>query len=278
MKTAVGAYGLRVAGLSERVHTLLGPAPPNWPRIQLVAAEGVGAGDSAATFTAAHARVPLPDGGEIVVTRSPLVAEVRAPVRPPDAELLHPYLGYAAVVAARWLGRDCVHAGAFVVDGGAFALVGGRGTGKSSLLGWLSEKGRAVVCDDLLVVRAGSVLAGPRFVDLRVEAAEQLAAGEPLGVVGARERWRLPLAPVAPELPLRGWLFLEWGDDVAVERISAADAIMRIQEQLSVFVTPREPAALLDLASFPAWRVRRPARWDSMAATVSDMLAAVRGA
>ena len=273
MNRPVGAYGLRVEGLPA---ALLNPAPPEWPLVNLVPAQGAGTSNpAAATFTGTRARIPMPDGGEIVVTRSPLVADVRLPTMPSAGELLHPYLGYVAVVVARWLARDCVHAGAFAVDGGAFALVGARGTGKSSVLGLLSRQGHGVVCDDVLVVGNGSVFAGPRFVDLRAEAAERLRAGEPIGIVGARERWRLPLPPVAPEIPLRGWLLLEWGSELAVERIAAGTALMRIHEQLSLFTAPREAIALLDLASFPAWRVTRPFGWESIEATVAAALAAV---
>ena len=267
----VGAYGLKVQGISDRMRAHLGSAGRAWPSILLKA----GTSDSTAedvTFTDERARVPIPGGGEIVVERSPLVGEVSLPSRPQDAELLHPYLGYVGVMAARWLGRDCVHGGAFVLDGGAWACVGQRGTGKSSLLGWLAGDGFDIVCDDVLIVREQSLFAGPRFVDLRADAAERLGGGEALGMVGARERWRVPLPPTRPELPLRGWIFLDWGAEAIVERVGPAETMMQIKEQLSLFTTPRDPVALLDLAALPAWRFSRTRDWQSMPTAVRTLL------
>ena len=132
-----------------------------------------------------------------------------------DQALVHPYLAPAAAVIARWLGREPFHAGAFALDGGAWGVLGEREAGKSSLLAWLSLQGRSVVCDDMLVVAGDTVFAGPRSVDLRRETAVRLGAGEELGMIGARERWRVGLPPIEPEVPLAGWVFLEWGDEVS---------------------------------------------------------------
>jgi hypothetical protein len=272
---SVGAYGLRVEGISQRMRAFLGRAGPDWPPIRLHAGEP-GTDEPDVIFTEDRARVPLPGGGEIVVQRSPLVGEVRPAVPLREEELLHPYLGYVAVIAARWLGRDCVHAGAFVVDGGAWAFVGARATGKSSMLGRLAADGYDVVCDDVVVIDEQCVFAGPRFVDLRAETAERLGRGEPIGMVGARERWRLRLDPIPPELPLRGWVFLEWGGEGRIERVGPGESMMRIKQQLSLFTTPREPAALLDLAALPAWRLRRPHSWQSMDDAVRRLVDALR--
>ena len=120
--------------------------------------------------------------------------EVPHPVRPD--ELVHPYLAPAAAVIGRWLGRESVHAGAIAVDGRALGVVGARGAGKSSTLaGWALDGGE-VLCDDLLVLDGRTTFVGPRSIDLREDAAAQLGAGEPIGVTGARERWRLRLAPI----------------------------------------------------------------------------------
>src|SRR4051812_19358064 len=76
-----GAYGLRVEGLSGEMRRFLGPAPPEWPAVELRAAAGTT--KRADSFVnATQGRVPFPDGGEIVVDRSPMVARVRMPVRP----------------------------------------------------------------------------------------------------------------------------------------------------------------------------------------------------
>jgi hypothetical protein len=204
-----------------------------------------------------------------------MLAEVRLPTRPRPEELLHPYLGYVAAIAARWLERDCVHAGAVAIDGKAWGLVGARGHGKSSMLGWFAAEGYDVVCDDVLVVDRQGVFAGPRFVDLRPEAAKVLGAGEPIGRVGTRERWRLALGPIATRLPLGGWIFLEWSTRLEVGRAPAARRLSTLKDQLSLFTTPRDPASLLDLAALPAWELRRPQGWGSMAEAANRLLGAI---
>jgi hypothetical protein len=260
---ALGCYGLRVEGVSESVRSLLGSTDADWPAVYVRG--GVSESDDERAFVSAtEARVGLPGGGEIVVARTPLVAEVLLPTPPTDDELLHPYLGYVAAIVSRWFGRDCVHAGAFVLDGEAWALVGERQAGKSSMLGWLAAHGYDIVCDDVLVIEDGQVFAGPRFVDLRPEAAEVLGTGNPIGLVGARHRWRLPVGPIPAQLPLAGWIFLGWSKELEIARASVVRRLSTLKEQLSLFTTPRDPSSLLDLAAFPAWELRRPQGWDSM--------------
>jgi hypothetical protein len=142
-------------------------------------------------------------------------------------ELVHPHLAPGAAVLARWLGRETLHAGAVLAGGGAWAMLGDRESGKSSTLDWLAAHGHPVLADDLLVLDGSDVLAGPRCIDLRADAAQRLGAGEPLGVVGTRERWRLRLGPLASSAPLRGWGILDWGDDVAVEPVRAPSGSSR---------------------------------------------------
>jgi hypothetical protein len=272
----VGAYGLLVKGVSESVRRLLCPADPRWPAVQLRGSIGHSE-DERAFVSSSQARVGLPGGGEIVVERDPMLAEVRLPTRPRDEELLHPYLGYVAAIVARWFGRDCVHAGAFALDGEAWALVGARHAGKSSMLGWFAAQGYEIVCDDVLVIDDQSVFAGPRFVDLRPEAAQVLGTGDPIGLVGTRERWRLEVGPISAKLPLRGWIFLSWSSQVQVGRAPATQRLLTLKDQLSLFTTPRDPASLLDLASLPAWDLSRPLGWDSMAEAARRLLDVIAG-
>jgi hypothetical protein len=271
---AVGAYGLRVEGVSESVRTLLGAADPAWPPVQLNA--GVSnSSDERAFVSPSRARVGMPGGGEILVERTPLVAHVKLPTRPRDEELLHPYLGYVAALVARWHGRDCVHAGAFALNGKAWAMVGKRGAGKSSMLGWFAAHGYDIVCDDVLVVEGERVFRGPRFVDLRPEAAAALGAGEPIGLVGARHRWRLEVGPLPGHVPLGGWIFLEWSPQMEVARAAAPRRLLTLKDQLSLFTTPRDPTSLLDLATLPAWELRRPQDWDSMPEAAQRLVDAI---
>ena len=273
---SVGAYGFRVEGFSYVARALLGRVPSSWPSLELSAVTGE-TDDRTAFITPSRGRVALGNRGEIVVERLPLRAEIRLPELPREEELLHPYLAYAAGIAARWFERECIHAGAFVVDGGVWAFVGDRGAGKSTTLAWLASRGIEVVCDDMLVVDGARVFPGPRFVDLRAEAARALDAGEPLGVVGARERWRLKLGPIAPDLPLRGWVFLDWSPAIEVRRASAARRLQTINDQIALFGTPRDPTSLLRYAELPGWELRRPRGWASVGDSTDQLLAAIRG-
>ena len=95
-----------------------------------------------------------------------------------------------------------------------------------------------------------------------------------MGRVGARERWRLRLPPVAPELPLRGWISLEWGDSVSVERLRGAERLEALIPHRGVRLAPTIPETLLRMSALPHLRLVRPRGWDSM----SDVAARLRDA
>lgn len=172
----------------------------------------------------------------------------------------------------RWLGRESLHAGAFVVEGRVWGLVGRREAGKSSTLAALASRGCGLVCDDMLILDGLTPLLGPRSVDLRADAAEWLRVGEPIGVTGARERWRLRVPPVAGDLELAGWVFLAWGDEVAVRGLGAAERLARLLEERGLRLPPVRPELLVDLAALAAWELRRTKGWDSLDTTVDRLL------
>jgi len=155
-----------------------------------------------------------------------------------------------------------------VAGGGTWAVVGEREAGKSSTLAALALDGHPVVTDDLLVVDGGMAHVGPRSVDLREASARRLNAGVPLGVVGARPRWRLGLPDDVPKPALRGWVFLGWGDSVSVRRLAVTEVLPRLSEQLTLNIPVGDPARLLELAGLPAWELRRPREWQQLPATV----------
>ena len=80
--------------------------------------------------------------------------------------------------------------------------------------------------------------------------------------MGLRERWRVQLDEVPAEVRFRGWVFLAWGDDIAVEPIRAGDRLPRLAEHLGLRVPPARPDRLLELATLPGWEFRRPRGWD----------------
>jgi hypothetical protein len=179
-----------------------------------------------------------------------------------------------AALAARWLGRESFHAGAFLVDGSAWAVLGDKEAGKRSTLAHLALRGQAVVSDDVLVLEGGEVFAGPRCIDLRAEPSERLGAGEPLGVVGVRERFRLELGPVPSRVRLRGFVLLGWGDEVALEPVRGAERLLALVPHRALLLETNAPADLLRLSSLPFLRLRRPHDWSSLEETADLLLGA----
>jgi hypothetical protein len=266
----IGAYGLRLANV-ESARPLLVPAPAAWPRLRVDRKIGTSeAGYD--SLTEEVALLKLQSGGEISIDRRRAKATFKLPHRMRTAELVHPLLAPAAAVMAYWLGRESFHASGFVVEGRVWALLGERGSGKSTTVARLALDGFRIVSDDLLVVEDSTVFAGPRSIDLRREAAEQLAVGEALGVVGARERWRLRLGPVPSSLELAGWVFLTWGERVRASAVAPAERLARLHANRGVNVPPRDPAALLDLAALSSWELSRPAGWASLPHAVECLL------
>jgi hypothetical protein len=219
-----------------------------------------------------HAVLQLKTGGRLTLDRRSGVACYSVPRRLTDDDLVHPFLAPAAAVVSHWARRLSFHAGAFVADGGAWAVVGEREAGKSSTLAWLALNDHEVVADDVLVLDGRSAFAGPRAIDLREETAGRFQIGAALGVVGNRERWRVTLPQMAPQLPFRGWMFLGWGDRVGVRPLGAAECMRRLLQNLTLRVDATNPAAVLELATLPAWDVERPRDWDRLEDGVKCLL------
>jgi hypothetical protein len=269
-----GAYGLRlVEGLDE----LLVPLPPGleWPPVAVsVALRRPRAGRlRVGTRTA---EIPLLHGDRAIASRTARSATLETALDADDGRLLHPFLAVVAVVFAWWDGRLAFHGGGFAdPGGGAWALVGARGSGKSSTLAALATRGVPVLADDLLVVEHGTVLASPRCIDLRPDAASAIGVDASCRRVRAGERLRLPLQGSVPIAPLRGWIFLEWSKHLEVRRVGAAERLERINACRNTIGT-RGPS-LLDIAGLEAWELRRPRNRTSLEPAVHRILQLVGG-
>lgn len=266
----IGAYGLRLENV-ERARPLLAPAPESWPRLRVRRRLGEGEGKHD-WMTEAAASLKLQNGGEISVDRARGQATFVLPRRVGTAEIVHPLLAPVAAVMAYWLERQSFHAGGFVADGKVWGIVGERGSGKSTTVARLALDGVPIVCDDMLILDGRTAHVGPRSVDLRREAARRLGVGEYIGVVGARERWRLPVAQLPGELTLGGWIFLAWGDRLEARSVSGPNRLVRLAANRGTRLPERSPDALLELASLPAWELTRPRRWRSLAEAVACLL------
>jgi hypothetical protein len=268
-----GAYGFQLQGV-ERAQRLLVPAPLDWPTLTLRVKLGFDEGGSD-WVNDDHARVRVHDG-QVDIDRHRGDALFTLRRRPTPDALLHPYLAPVAAIAGRWLERESFHAGAVVLGDGAWAVLGEKGSGKSSLLAWLALDGHAVVSDDLLVIDEHcSVLSGPRSIDLRANAAARLGIGEPLGVIGTRERHRMAVGPVPSKVPLRGFIRLAWGDVPTVTPVPLAWRPAALAAQRTVRIPPRDPALLVALSALPMVELRRPREWRRAGDAADRLLGAV---
>lgn len=284
-------YGLRVSGLPELadVAGALRPVAPDAPELHLSAVRAVTSleGDHLDDTSMAH-RMPL-GAGEVRMSRVPLRADFtfRDPV---DLRaVVHPAMARVGAAAARWLGRDCVHAGAFVVDGEAWGVLGAKGAGKSSLLAQLHLLGVPVLSDDVLVLERGSAVAGPGSVDLRRPAADALGIGELLPLPGPveqtpegpvqRERWRVALGPAPASARLRGWVLPVWSESASGLTTVPAAARVPLIVQNVPFRHPRaDPEHFFDIAmrTSVVWsRPRDFSRSEASASRLLDLLAAL---
>lgn len=211
-------------------------------------------------------------GGWITIDRHAGRATFSLRERPSALALVHPHLASVAVVSANWLGRESFHAGGFLLDGQAWGVLGERDAGKSTFLALLALTGIRVLCDDVLIVEKKTAFAGPRSIDLRASAARHLGVGEPLGVLGTRERWRLQLEPVAAEVPLAGWVSLCWDERAEVRRPRGADRLRMLGSHRGSTLYPPRPAGLIDLSGLPFLQLRRPRRWDLAEEAVHRLL------
>lgn len=270
----LGAYGMAVEGVPGAARLLV-PAD-GWPTVEL--AQRLGDPDvSEQRITTREARIRLRTGGALTMRREPASATLELPVPVADEALVHPYLAPVTAIMSWWLGREAIHAGAVLVGDGAWGILGDRGSGKSSTLAWLALHGHDVLADDILVVEGSVAYCGPRAVDLRPDAAWALEAGESMGTLGQRERWRLTLPRGATSAPLHGWVTLAWGEEVAMRPVSLIDRLRHVTQHRAAKFAARDPAALLALARVPGWAWTRPRDWERLPRAIDDLLTTLAG-
>jgi hypothetical protein len=124
------------------------------------------------------------------------------------------------------------------------------------------------------VLDGTTVFAGPRTVDLRSEAADVLG-GEPVDIQLGRHRWRLRSGEVAPSTPMRGLVYLEWGDAASVEPVPPFERLPFLIANSVLGPTVRDSTAYLELAGLPTLRFTRPRRLDVLDATMSQLVDAL---
>jgi hypothetical protein len=258
-QSALGAYGLNIVGLAgaqEWMQTLPHCSPPL--RVETVRDAARNLESSSLDGTAADLR--LVGGGRLRMRRGDERAVFSFPELPPDEDLLHPYLAPAAALAHLWAGREALHGGAFATSAGAVALLGEKEGGKSTTLAWLAVKdGVPVLSDDLVVLKSGAVMSGPRCLDLRRTPTLNGLDLDTARVVRSSERLRLSLPPTPSETPLIGSVVLRWGPRIRLDEPAAADRLRELlPHRMYGDRLGGDPSALLRVAALPMLILTRP--------------------
>lgn len=275
-RTSYGAYGFRL------VPTEPGVRLPHLPRAEEGAAaiefswRHATALHDAREVTPEHMRMSYQRGGSMVATRDPAAVVLDVPQPLPIAAIVHPVATLPLSVFARWHGHMTLHGGVFLNSGVAWAVCGDQTAGKSSALALLGRLGVPILCDDLVVIAGHDVLCGPRCVDLRPDVAARFPDAEPLGMVGSRERFRLPTAEAPPRAPLGGIVLLEWGSgpEIEAEPLGTQERLeLLYKQQYSTMFDPDE-RGVMRLLDTPMLRFRRPRDWDRAEEATARLLAA----
>ena len=246
-----GVYGLRLDGLATEA--LVSPVPDDWTPVRLERRPASGEMPTTTRVDSHVAELAFVSGWSARVDRRRRTVTFFLPTPVGDDELVHPYLAPPARHLSAWLGREALHGGAFIADGGAWALLGTRLGGKSTTLARLSAQGVPVLSDDVVVVENGTALAGPRSINLRPVASA--GARTPLDDA-SRGRRRLRLPAIAATAPLRGYVVLDWGDVLDMRPLRPAERLVELAGHCRPETGIRP--SLLDIARLPAWRLRRP--------------------
>jgi hypothetical protein len=215
-------------------------------------------------WTEDEATIRLVEGGYAVLDRGRLGVTFHGPSALWTDWIVHPTLGLVASIFGTWLGRHAIHAGAVVVDGGAWALIGDSGAGKSTTLAWLAGAGYPILADDVVVTDGSRAFAGPRAIDLVPSSLRYLGPdSRQVGDDGGRHR--VKVGSVEPEVQLRGWIVLAWGGGPTLRPIPPAERLGVLVNNLTLPVGRPSSGLMLDLASLPGFELRRPRRLESLA-------------
>src|SRR5436190_6540154 len=258
-QSELGVYGLTIVGLAgaeEWMQALPHCSPP----LRVETARDAARSFERAALDGTAADLRLVGGGRLRMRRGDERAVFSFPEMPPDEDLLHPYLAPAAALAHLWAGREALHGGAFATSAGAVALLAEKEGGKSTTLAWLAVKHRLpVLSDDLVVLRSGAVLSGPRCLDLRRTRTLNGLDLDTAHVVRNGERLRLSLPPTPSETPLIGSVVLRWGPRTRLDEPAAADRLRELlPHRMYRDRLGGDPLALLQVAALPMLIVTRP--------------------
>ncbi|MXO84819.1 hypothetical protein GRI38_02065 [Altererythrobacter aurantiacus] len=243
-------------------------------------------GDAFSFFVRGVARWNIEAGRQIVIL----------PEQNADLRALRLYtLGSAWSVLGyqrRWL---MWHGSAVTWASGAVLFCGGQGAGKSTFAAFASDRGHALVADDLSRI---AWHAGPRSEPRIYRSTGQVKLWEPaiehLGRqadIIERDLSRSTKFHCAPaslsgqnELPLHAIVILEWGESVSLSRLRGSEAVSAVLAQTSYRRPFLEAMSLLEqdtraalpvIARVPVYRLRRPRDFNQIEAAYATLVAAI---
>src|SRR5436190_21496449 len=251
-QSELGVYGLTIVGLAgaeEWMQALPHCSPP----LRVETARDAARSFERAALDGTAADLRLVGGGRLRMRRGDERAVFSFPEMPPDEDLLHPYLAPAAALAHLWAGREALHGGAFATSAGAVALLAEKDGGKSTTLAWLAAEHRLpVLADDLIVLREGAALSGPRCLDLRRSSPLNSLNLDTARLVRNGERLRIPLAGAPPEARLVAVVVLRWGARTRLDTPGPADRLRELlPHRMYGDRLAGDPPALPELAPVP---------------------------
>jgi hypothetical protein len=202
---------------------------------------------------------------------------------------------YSAVACIN--GLVPIHASAVAYDDKVFAFTGPSGSGKSTLIAALGKLGLPMICDDTLVLDLAdpdriTCLPGHKRLKLTAAALEMTGvdAEEKVGPDIDKYYARAPAGDVITPLPLAELVFLEQGNDVAMDRLAGAESFLRTQDDhytahLFAAATRLDRQAQFEhrarlarqIAMFRFVRPWDPARFDEGAGMVARHIVAFEG-
>lgn len=255
----LGVYGLDVTGL-PKAERWMRTLPASAPRLRVEKTDSATTSTQDSRLNRTEADLRLLGGGRLRMRRGDGRAVFTFAELPGDDDLLHPYLAPAAALAQLWAGNEALHSGAFATPAGAVALLAEKEGGKSTMLAWLSAEHRiAVLSDDLVVLRRGSVLSGPRCLDLRRAGDLGLLDVEAAHVVRNRDRRRITLPDAPAQAPLIGTAVLRWDRRMRLEAVAPADRLRELlPHRMYRHRVSGDPRAILKAAALPMVILARP--------------------
>ena len=142
-----------------------------------------------------------PSGRRVVISSTPGVLKT---------DLMAYLAGHVMGCVLRLRGRTCLHAAVVSINGRAIALMGPKGSGKSTLVAALAERGYPVLTDDIAAIceDQGAITVAPAYPRLRLwPESQQFVPGlsmaalprvlstmekryQPLSIDGSASKWR----------------------------------------------------------------------------------------